>query len=331
MSKPLSIEVLTYIFEHCNDHLAISQEMLRSIEAAMDPDKPRIKSLKKDKIDLTVFIKGYAKRCLQSQKNDLKAAQKKFIQDLCIEESVSQYLIHLSPMYQISNLIMESIQKSSADEYVYSEAAKIALSIIIVYVNLSSMGWRNYLSNNAILMTGEMIDCSRLTSNTRVNDLIEKILKELIPLAVFVGVQLNTIDAPLISVMLYMSLGFIVIRLVQTAVHLASHHIMGNTSTFAQYAQNQLAFGFAGLAFMTLFPFNEWFSSPVLKKCLNPQYEHVIGQSFNLIELKNSVNMTKLSADFRKFSSSAYQFGKPKNETLSFIVNEFYNCMRKPH
>ncbi len=325
-------QILDYLFKNCNNFNVIPQDMLESIEVALDPRKQRIQSFRQQNINLTVFIKGYAKRCLQLNKNDLKSAKKKFLQDLCIDEPVLQSLMHHSPMYQISDLILESIQKSSVDDYVYAEAAKIALSIIIFYANSSAMGWRNYLASNSILIAGGMIDCSRLTSDSKVNALVEKILKELLPLVLYVGMNMAFREEELSSVAIYSFIEYVSARLMQYGVESVCQKVWGTTNQFAQYARGQIVFGFSLLGFQAAFPENTWLTSSLLTQCLKSRDVDSISQYFNLTQLAESVNTTLLIDHFRNFTRHAYTAGSPINETATRIMNDFYNCMRnKPN
>jgi hypothetical protein len=320
-------QVLDYIFTHCKDYETIPEDILRSIEAELDPEKQKIKSFRQEEIDLTVFIKGYAKRCLQLNRNDLKYAQKKFLQDLCIDEPLHQYLIHHSPMYQISDLILESIQKSTPEEYEYAEAAKIALSMIIFYINSSAMGWPNYLVSNSILIAGEVIDCSRLSENPKINALVEQLLKELLPLALYVGMNMAFREGDLSSVTIYSLLEYISARLMQHGVEGVCQKVWGATSQFTQFARGQIVFGFSLLGFQAAFPEKTWLIS-LLTQCLKSKDVESISQYFNLTQLAESVNTTLLAEQFKSFSRNAYKAGQPINETATHIINDFYNCMR---
>ncbi len=335
MSKHLPQWVLDYIFDHCNDKTVLSAQMLGFIDNALDKTKPKVTHYAQKKVLLSRLVKGYAKRCLETKQNHRKDAQKQFVQDLCYDESLFSYFLHQSVPYQASEVVLEMSRNEPSetrdldvDYHGFPEGAKIALSVFLLYANTAAMGKAAGLSSNVMLMVNNVIDCSKLSSDPKTRAWLETLIKEIIPLAVYVGVNMATVEGTLSDVAIYAFVEYLFARGVQFGIG----KIFEPASQFFKYAKNQIAFGFSLIGFKNMFPPMDWITQPLLKKCLKPEYVDILSQSFNLTDFANGVNRTELARAYRKYSFGTWQAGNPVNNTVTSIMNEFYVCMRnKPN
>lgn len=276
---------------------------------------------------LLLPLKFYAKNSLDVCKNNAEQAYQKFVKDLCVSYAPYHMMLfteflHKLPPYQVSDLFLESLRETlknsnvreysvlhdpEGEKYGYSRLHKVVVATCLLVADLM-MNWRVGLPCSALMMLNQLIE--------------NPVLKEIMPLAIYVGLHVANIDAPLTAVASYAVLGYGFVRLSQWACRQVGKFLPRSSSLVNDYFQNQLVYAGASYIFQKYFPTEDWLKPA---GCYHdPQKRAAAAEVLNI---SPNANILEVRKQFHKLSLNSWSLGKPVDHDHTIEINDAYKCL----